>query len=119
LEHDRLQRAPGSGTTTRRMSWTRRQVPVMMHAVRVITWNMGLGWSRRFVRTHEEAWRYLLGLRPDLAFLQETFPPHWAEGEGRVVRDPFEKWGSFARSRSIWPSTVGGRKRILWLVPPR
>jgi endonuclease/exonuclease/phosphatase (EEP) superfamily protein YafD len=73
-----------------------------MHAVRVITWNMGMAdRSRRFVKTHEQAWRYLVGLSPDLAFLQETFPPHWVEAEGRVVRDPFEKWGSLIFSPSL------------------
>jgi hypothetical protein len=60
-----------------------------MHAVRVITWNMGMAdRSRRFVKTHEQAWRYLVGLSPDLAFLQETIPPDWVEakGESFVIR---------------------------------
>jgi endonuclease/exonuclease/phosphatase family metal-dependent hydrolase len=74
----------------------------MMHAVRVITWNMGLAdRARRFVKTHEEAWRYLLGLNPDIAFLQEAFPPDWVESEGAVVRDPFKKWGSLVFSRRL------------------
>jgi hypothetical protein len=66
-----------------------------LHAVRLVTWNMGLAnrW-RRFPKTHEKAWRYLLELSPDIAFLQEAFPPEWVEGEGRVTRNPFEKWGS-------------------------
>ena len=74
----------------------------MMHAVRVITWNMGMAdrW-RRFVKTHEQAWRYLLGLSPDLALLQETLPPGWVESEGRVARDPFERWGSLIFSPSL------------------
>jgi endonuclease/exonuclease/phosphatase (EEP) superfamily protein YafD len=74
----------------------------MMHAVRVVTWNMGLAdRRRRFVRTHDEAWRYLLGLGPKLAFLQEAFPPDWVEGEGIVVRDPFERWGSLIFSPTL------------------
>lgn len=73
-----------------------------MHAVRVITWNMGLAdRSRRFVKTHGQAWRHLLGLSPDLAFLQETFPPDWVESEGTVVRDPFQKWGSLVFSPTL------------------
>lgn len=60
---------------------------------------------RRFVKTHAEAWRYLIGLSPDLAFLQESFPPDWVEGEGRVVRDPFQRWGSaiFSPTLAIEP----------------
>jgi endonuclease/exonuclease/phosphatase (EEP) superfamily protein YafD len=73
-----------------------------MHLMRVITWNMGMAdRSRRFVKTHDQAWRYLLGLSPDLAFLQETLPPDWVESEGRVVRDPFEKWGSLIFSSRL------------------
>jgi len=73
-----------------------------MHAVRVITWNIGMADRlRRFVKTHEQAWRYLVGLSPDLAFLQETFPPDWVEGEGRVVHDPFGKWGSLIFSPTL------------------
>lgn len=73
-----------------------------MHGVRVVTWNMGMAdRARRFVRTHDQAWRYLLELSPDLAFLQETFPPDWVESEGRVVRDPFEKSGSLIFSPEL------------------
>jgi hypothetical protein len=73
-----------------------------MLGMRVITWNMGLAdRSRRFVKTHDEAWRFLLELGPDLAFLQETFPPDWVETEGRIVRDPFRKWGSVVFSPSL------------------
>jgi endonuclease/exonuclease/phosphatase (EEP) superfamily protein YafD len=70
--------------------------------MRVITWNMGLAdWQRRFSETHDQAWRYFLRLSPDLAFLQETFPPDWVESEGTVVRDPFEKWGSLIFSPKL------------------
>jgi endonuclease/exonuclease/phosphatase (EEP) superfamily protein YafD len=78
-------------------------------AVRVITWNMGLAdRTRRFVKTHEQAWRYVLELEPDLAFLQEAFPPEWAAEEGTIVRGPFEKWGSliFSRRPHIEPFTL-------------
>jgi hypothetical protein len=58
----------------------------------MITWNMGMA-DRfcRFAKTHDQAWRYLLGLNADLAFLQETLPPSWVASEGTLVRDPFEK----------------------------
>jgi endonuclease/exonuclease/phosphatase family metal-dependent hydrolase len=55
--------------------------------------------SHRFVKTHDEAWSYLISLRPDLAFLQESFPPDGVAGE--VVRDPFHKWGSLVFSPSL------------------
>jgi endonuclease/exonuclease/phosphatase family metal-dependent hydrolase len=70
--------------------------------MRVITWNLGLAdRSRRFVKTHDAAWRYLMSMAPDLAFLQEALPPSWAETEGRVVRDPFRRWGSLIFSRTL------------------
>jgi len=70
--------------------------------MRVITWNMGLAdRAHRFVETHAAAWRYLLGLDPDLAFLQESFPPDWVVDEGTVVRDPFRKWGSLIFSPTL------------------
>lgn len=63
--------------------------------MRVITWNMGLN-DPRFSRAgvHDQAWHYLLGLGPDLAFLQEALPPGWVWGEGRLVSEPFDSWGS-------------------------
>lgn len=102
----------------RRQRWTPGRIPATMHAVRVITWNMGLADRlRRFVRTHDQAWRYLLRLSPDLAFLQETLPPDWVESEGRVVRDPFEKWGSviFSSKLSIEPFVLPGNSSLLVL----
>src|SRR5947209_6954048 len=73
-----------------------------MQAVRVITWNMGVADRlRRFVKTHDQAWRFLLRLSPDLAFLQETLPPDWVQSEGRVVRDPFQRWGSLIFSPTL------------------
>jgi endonuclease/exonuclease/phosphatase (EEP) superfamily protein YafD len=74
----------------------------MMHVVRVVTWNMGLAdRRRRFIRTHDEAWRYLLRLGPDIAFVQEAFPPDWVEREGRVARDSFKRWGSVVFSPTL------------------
>ena len=70
--------------------------------MRVITWNMGMAdrWGR-FAMKHDMAWRYLLELEPDLAFLQETMPPDWIKSKGRVVRDPFVKWGSVIFSPNL------------------
>lgn len=42
----------------------------------------------------DQAWHYLLGLGPDLAFLQEALPPTWSRSEGILVHEPFRQWGS-------------------------
>jgi endonuclease/exonuclease/phosphatase (EEP) superfamily protein YafD len=56
---------------------------------------MGLNDSR-FSRpgVHDQAWHYLLGLGPDLAFLQEAFPPGWVRAQGHLASEPFDSWGS-------------------------
>lgn len=63
--------------------------------MRVITWNMGLvtGGKTR-LRLHDQAWHYLLGLGPDLAFVQEALPPSWVPARGSLVHGPFTQWGS-------------------------
>jgi endonuclease/exonuclease/phosphatase (EEP) superfamily protein YafD len=63
--------------------------------VRIVSWNMGLAdrtHSRH--RLHDQAWHYLLGLGPDLAFVQEALPPTWVRSEGTLIRGPFSQWGS-------------------------
>lgn len=63
--------------------------------MRVITWNMGLatgGAERR--RLHEQAWHFLLGLGPDIAFVQESLPPAWVRSAGSIIHGPFIRWGS-------------------------
>jgi endonuclease/exonuclease/phosphatase family metal-dependent hydrolase len=49
---------------------------------------------RRRHALHDQAWHYLLGLGPDLAFLQEAFPPAWARGQGTLVQGAITRWGS-------------------------
>jgi len=67
--------------------------------VRVISWNMGMAQqSRHKPGLHERAWHYLLGLGPDLAFLQEVLPPTWVRGEGTLVHGAFTQWGSLVFS---------------------
>jgi endonuclease/exonuclease/phosphatase family metal-dependent hydrolase len=63
--------------------------------MRVISWNMGLN-DKRFAKPgmHGQAWHYLLGLQPDLAFLQETLPPTWVHGHGFLAAGAFNVWGS-------------------------
>jgi endonuclease/exonuclease/phosphatase family metal-dependent hydrolase len=38
----------------------------------IVSWNMGCGPRTRYRRSHADAWRYLLDLRPDVAFVQEA-----------------------------------------------
>jgi len=67
--------------------------------MRVITWNMGMAQrDRQKPGLHDRAWHYLLGLGPDLAFLQEALPPAWVRGEGTLVHGPFTQWGSLVFS---------------------
>jgi hypothetical protein len=63
--------------------------------MQVISWNMGLN-DKRFAKPgmHDQAWHYLLGLGPDLAFLQETLPPTWVHGHGALTAQAFNEWGS-------------------------
>jgi hypothetical protein len=63
--------------------------------MRVISWNMGMN-DPRFKKPgiHDQAWHYLLGLGPDLAFVQETRPPSWVRGEGQLISGPLAVWGS-------------------------
>jgi endonuclease/exonuclease/phosphatase family metal-dependent hydrolase len=61
---------------------------------------MGMGggnWGKP--RLHDQAWHYLLGLGPDLAFVQEALPPSWVRSEGTVIQGPFNQWGSAIFSR--------------------
>lgn len=62
--------------------------------MRVVSWNLGHGFG--FKRTHERAWRYLEGLDPDLALLQEVHPPDWVPTRKgwTMVPGRFTKWGS-------------------------
>ena len=63
--------------------------------MRVVSWNMGMN-DPRFKRpgVHDQAWHYVLGLGPDLAFLQEALPPAWVRTEGQLMCGPISKWGS-------------------------
>ena len=63
--------------------------------MRVVGWNMGMAReSRGKSGVHNQAWHYLLGLRPDLAFVQVALPPAWVRSEGMLVHGPFTQWCS-------------------------
>ena len=82
--------------------------------MRIVTWNLGIAFGP-YKERHDEAWRALLDLEPDLAFVQEAVPPAWLPGEWQVVTYPFELWGSAIVSRlpiepiALAPETVLGR----------
>jgi exonuclease III len=68
-----------------------------MPKMRVIIWNFAGGSPGKFGGQHEEAWRYLLSLKPDIALLQEAIIPKWVTTEWNVVWAPAyakKKWGS-------------------------
>lgn len=63
--------------------------------MRIVSWNMVLAdRTRSGHRPHDQAWHYLLGLGPDLAFVQEALPTTWVRSEGTLIRGPFSQWGS-------------------------
>jgi hypothetical protein len=63
--------------------------------MRVITWNMGLATGGTHARRiHDQAWHHLLGLGPDIAFVQEALPPSWVRSEGSFIQGAFSSWGS-------------------------
>src|SRR3954447_19350132 len=63
--------------------------------MRVVTWNMGLAMAtRNDMAAHDQAWHFLLGLRPDVALVQEALPPPWVRSEGTLIQGPFREWGS-------------------------
>jgi len=63
--------------------------------MRVVSWNMGMArQSHHRPGLHDQAWHYLLGLGPDLAFVQEALPPSWVRSEGALIQGPFTQWGS-------------------------
>lgn len=63
--------------------------------MKIITWNMS-HWSRK--NTHDNAWRYLLDLAPEIALVQESHPPSEKISGGSLIWHPIvEKkgdWGS-------------------------
>jgi hypothetical protein len=66
--------------------------------MRVVSWNMGCA-TKRYCSVRDEAWRFLLGLEPDIALVQEAMLdlPAWLEAEGTLfIRPAFgdQRWGS-------------------------
>lgn len=58
--------------------------------MRIVTWNMACAhptFTAKYRRTHEDAWRFLLELEPDIALVQEALldVPEWVRGQGAVV----------------------------------
>jgi len=67
--------------------------------VRILSWNMN---QPDHVRSHEQAWEFLRGLRPDIALVQEAIVPQGMRDEYRVCWTPAwegKAWGSGVLSR--------------------
>lgn len=67
--------------------------------MRIVTWNLGF-WQ--FRKHHEEAWTYLREtIRPDLALLQEVYPPAVVSNETLAFREVHNGWGTAVLSRGL------------------
>jgi endonuclease/exonuclease/phosphatase family metal-dependent hydrolase len=62
-----------------------------LDSMRIVSWNMGAAFGP-YVERHDEAWRHLESLEPDLALLQECVPAAWALRRWTVVKAPFSFW---------------------------
>lgn len=66
--------------------------------MKVVSWNMGCA-TKRYCKYQEEAWRYLIGLAPDIALVQEAMldaPPFVSDGSHLFLRAAYQgqNWGS-------------------------
>jgi len=59
--------------------------------MRIFSWNLGAAFGP-YVERHDEAWRYLESLEPDIALLQECLPAAWALRRWTVVKPSFSFW---------------------------
>ncbi|MEI8334821.1 MAG: endonuclease/exonuclease/phosphatase family protein [Chloroflexota bacterium] len=59
--------------------------------MRIVSWNPGAAYGP-YVGRHDEAWRYLESLEPDIALLQECVPAAWALRRWTVVKPAFSFW---------------------------
>lgn len=74
--------------------------------MRVVTWNMQAGFGSNSA-SHDRAWHYLRALDPDIALVQETVPPDWAEREWRVFHSQAyddQQWGTAVVTRDNVPA---------------
>ena len=59
--------------------------------MRIVSWNLGAAFGP-YVERHDDAWRHLESLAPDIALLQECVPAAWALRRWTVVKAPFTFW---------------------------
>jgi hypothetical protein len=83
--------------------------------MRIVSWNMGMHEQRfKAPGNHDRSWHYLLGLGPDLAFVQETLPPGWVRGEGELHCQAISTWGSaiFSPRYPVRPFVLPSESRL-------
>lgn len=79
-----------------------------MTPLRIVTWNLAANTVSRSWGVHVSAWRALIGLRPDIALVQEALPPPtWLIRDGALARD---------RSETRWTSMILARESALFEV---
>jgi hypothetical protein len=61
--------------------------------LRVLCWNMG-GAFGPYIERHDDAWRWVAEVDPDIALIQECVPPAWATNHWCIVHEPFRYWAS-------------------------
>ena len=71
--------------------------------MRIVSWNMGAAFGP-YVERHDEAWRHLESLAPDIALLQECVPAAWALRRWTVVKPRFSFWTT-AVAVPAWKAT--------------
>jgi len=73
--------------------------------VKILCWNLGFasGRWRDEPALHERAWHWVAAVDPDLAFLQETEPPDWAQERWEIHVLPHHFWASAIVTRRGTP----------------
>jgi endonuclease/exonuclease/phosphatase family metal-dependent hydrolase len=77
---------------------------------------MGCGYGHAYGSTHDDAWRYLLGIT-DVALVQEAVPPDWLDADDYVFEPkyPDQSWGTAVVARGLRPRRVQTGDEQRWL----
>ena len=62
--------------------------------MRIVSWNLARNTTSRSNPSHERAWHFLAALDPDIALIQEAWPPVWASDRWTIVNAKTKYWGS-------------------------
>jgi exonuclease III len=75
--------------------------------MKIVSWNLARNTTSKAWGKHEEAWRYLASMDPDVALLQEVELPSWAAERWSIVAAPSAPWGSAILARPGLPLHAG------------